>query len=284
VRQLAELGYSRDAISTEADEGRLHRVHHGVYAVGHASLPRQAECLAAVLSCGPDAVLSHRSAAWLWGLTARWQPRVEVTAASPRHARPGISLHSARMLQDKDRVSSERIPVTSLPRTLLDFAAVDPRFLGAALNNAERQGLLDLPAIEALLKRSKGLRGVARLREALGLYSGPAFTRSGLERRFLQLVRDAGLPRPSMNLFIEGYELDAYWPAERFAVELDTYDYHGGHASFEADRLRQEDLKLAGIEMTRVTGRRIEREPRVVTARLARLLSQRRRDLNRYQR
>jgi very-short-patch-repair endonuclease len=79
-----------------------------------------------------------------------------------------------------------------------------------------------------------------------------------------------------MNLFIEGYELDAYWKAERFAVELDTYDYHGGHAAFEDDRLRQEDLKLAGIEMTRITGARIAREPRAVAKRLGHLLAQRR--------
>jgi len=82
-----------------------------------------------------------------------------------------------------------------------------------------------------------------------------------------------------MNLFVEGHELDAYWPAERFAVELDTYDYHGSPAAFEADRLRPESLKLAGIEMTRITGTRMDREPRAVAERLRLLLSQRRREL-----
>ncbi len=178
-------------------------------------------------------------------------------------------------------MSSEGIPVTAVPRTLLDFAAVDPGFLGRALDGTERLGMLDLLAIEALMARSGGLRGVGRLRQALEIYRIPGFTRSGLERRFLELVRDAGLPRPSTNLFIEGYELDAYWPAQRFAVELDTYDYHGGHAAFETDRLRQEDLKLAGIEMTRVTGARIAQDPKAVTDRLRRLLAQRHRDLNR---
>ncbi len=84
-----------------------------------------------------------------------------------------------------------------------------------------------------------------------------------------------------MNYFVEGYELDAYWPTERFAVELDTYDYHGGHMAFEGDRLRQEDLKLAEIEMTRVTGVRMDREPQAVATRLRRLLDQRRRHLKR---
>jgi CheY-like chemotaxis protein len=171
--------------------------------------------------------------------------------------------------------------VTAIPRTLLDFAAADPRFVGAALDRAEKQNLLDLIAIDALLQRSRGFRGVRRLRTALEAYRTPAFTRSRLERRFLTMVQDAGLPLPSMNLFIEGYELDAYWPAEQFSVELDTYDHHGGRATFETDRLRQEDLKLAGIEMTRITGKRLDREPEAVAARLRRLLNQRRRNLGR---
>jgi very-short-patch-repair endonuclease len=182
----------------------------------------------------------------------------------------------------EDRASSESIAVTAVPRTLLDFAAVDPWYLGPALDNGRRLGLLDLIDIDALMKRSRGFRGVGRLRDALVLHRPTAFTRSGVERCFLELIRKAGLPAPSMNLFVEGYELDAYWATERFAVELDTYDYHGSPAAFEEDRLRQEDLKLAGIEMTRITGVRIDREPRAVTTRLRRLLAQRREDLARH--
>jgi hypothetical protein len=166
-----------------------------------------------------------------------------------------------------------------MPRTLLDFAAIDPHFLGPALDNAQRLGLFDLVDIDALIARSKGFRGVARLREALGPHRTSAFTRSGLERRFLQLVEGTGLPRPSMNMFAGGYELDAYWPDVRFAVELDTYDYHGSRSAFEADRIRQEDLKLAGIEITRVTGVRMDREPKAVTNRIRRLLAQRSREI-----
>ena len=188
-------------------------------------------------------------------------------------------MHSAAALTPPDRASHEGIPVTTVPRTLLDFAAVDPHYLGQALDNAQRLGLLDLIAIDELISRSSGFRGVARLRTALEIHRPAAFTRSSLERHFLALVRRAGLPPPSTNLFVEGYELDAYWPAERFAVELDTYDYHGTPAAFEADRERQENLKLAGIEMTRITGIRIEREPQDVTTRLRRLLAQRRREL-----
>jgi len=281
ARQLADLGYSTSTISREAISGRLHEIHRGVYAVGHKSLSRQGLCLAAVLTCGDGALLSHHSAAWLWGLTRYWRPQVDVTASTLRHQRSNVRMHSAKHLRPEDRSIAEGVPVTAVPRTLLDFAATEPRFLGATVDRSERLGLLDISAVDHLLARSRGQRGAKRLRHALSAYRIPAFTRSGLERRFLKLVRDAGLPRPSTNLFVEGYELDAYWPAARFAVELDTYDYHGDHRSFETDRLRQEDLKLAGVEMIRITGARLDREPEAVIARLRRLLAQRRRDLSR---
>lgn len=275
-RQLRALGYSRNAISAEVATGRLHPVHREVYAVGHAALSRHGQCLAAVLAGGDRAVLSHRSAAWLWGLTSRWVLPVEITAPRPRAHRSAIRVHSAKSLTPSDRQSTEGLPATSVARTLLDFAATDRFYLRTALDRCERQGILDLIEIDSLIARSAGFRGVARLREALEIHRTPAFTRSGLERRFLAVVKRAGLPRPEMNLFVEGYELDAYWPDTRFAVELDTYDFHGGHTAFELDRIRQEDLKLAGIEMTRITGVRLGREPAAVAQRLRRLLDQHR--------
>lgn len=279
IEQLRGLGYSQEAIRYATKAGRLHPICRGVYAVGHAGISRHGQCLAAVLSWGDGALLSHRSAAWLWGLTKRWQATIEVTAVSPRRLRESICVHSAEVLIPDDCAWSDGIPVTAIPRTLLDFAAVDPYFLSHALDNAHRLGLLDLIAIDALIARSRGFRGVARLRTALEIHRPSAFTRSGLERRFLDLTRRAGLPRPSMNFFVEGYELDAYWPTERFAVELDTYDYHGSPLAFESDRIKQENLKMAGIEMTRVTGMRMNREPKVVVDRLRLLLAKRRQEL-----
>jgi very-short-patch-repair endonuclease len=283
AQQLHELGYSRSTIARYAATGRLHRVHRGVYAVGHRALSKEGQCLAAVFSCGDEALLSHRSAAWLWGMATRWRLPIDVTASGPRTNRSVVRVHSARTLTAADESSSEGIPVTAVPRTLLDFAAVEPRYLGWALDRAERLGLLDLIAIDELLLRSDGLRGVARLNAALEMHRPSAFTRSGLERKFLKLVRDAGLPQPSVNFFVAGYEVDAYWPTVRFGIELDTYDHHGGRASFESDRLKQEELKLAGVEITRITGARIDREPKAVAARLRRLLAQRRRDTQRPQ-
>jgi hypothetical protein len=147
------------------------------------------------------------------------------------------------------------------------------------LKRAEELNVFDLGAVESLLGRCGRHRGAPRLRRALALYRPPRFTRSGLERYFLSLIEEAGFPSPATGFNEAGYELDVYWPELRFAVELDIFETHGTRQSFEEDRLRQEDLKLAGVELTRVTGRRLEREPRQVLERVARLLEQRRRQL-----
>lgn len=282
IRQLVGLlGYSHSAVLRAASSGRLHRLYRGVYAVGHTDLSPQAECLAGVLACGPDAVLSHHSAAWLLGI-ARWPHLpLSVTVPSARRARPPIRLHRARALTPKDRALHERIPVTALPRTLLDLAAaLRSDRLRRLLERAEELRIFDLREVETLLARSGGHPGAGRLRRALALYRPAPFTRSGLERRFLELVAEAGLPRPVTAFTEAGYELDVYWPDHRFAAELDTYETHGSHEVFESDRLRQEDLKLAGVEMTRVTGHRLDREPRQVIERVRRLLRQRREQLH----
>ena len=170
----------------------------------------------------------------------------------------------------------EGIPVTALPRTLLDLAAM-VRFdwLERMVERSEELELFDLRSMEDLLARTTGHPGHKRLRRTIALYKPTSFTRSGLERRFLELCLEAGLPQPRMNYVEEGFELDAYWPEFRFAVELDVFETHGTRAAFERDRKRQEDLLLAGIQMTRVTGPRLEREPDEVMKRVARSLSER---------
>ena len=281
IRQLVgPLGYSRCWVKRATAAARLHRLYRGVYAVGHTDLSLHGRCLAAVLACGPDGLLSHHSAAWLWGI-ARWSPiPLSVTVPSRRAPRPPIKLHHARALVAQDRDIIERIPVTAVPRTALDLAAtLRPESLMRMLERAEELRLFDLRHFDDLLARTAGHAGAGRLRRALQMYRPAPFTRSGLERRFLELVGGAGLPRPATGYGEEGYELDVYWPDARFAVELDTYETHGSHQAFENDRLRQENLKLAGIEMMRVTGHRLDREPRQVMERVARLLEQRRAQL-----
>lgn len=277
--QMLRLGYSKSAIGRAVKSGRLHPVHRGVYAVGRDDLSDHGRCVAAVAAYGAQAMLSHESAAWLWGLLdgCPWTPDVSVPWRGRSTGRPGISIHHAPALAQEDRAERERIPVTALPRTLLDLASSAPvSRLHKAIERAERMGLFDLRAMDELLARARGHRGGGRMRAALDIYREPHFTRSGLERRFLRLVREAGLPTPVTNCFVAGFELDAYWERERFAVELDTYEFHGGQGPFERDRLRQEDLLLAGIAVDRITGQRLDREPTAVVNRLRRLLEQRR--------
>ncbi len=245
--------------------------------------------MAAVLAAEPleadevvwPAVASHTSAAYLWGLLRYRPDTIHVTAPIRRRAKRDFKVHFSSCLADDDRAEAEGIPVTAVARTLLDLAASSqPDRLDRYLERAEERKLLDLRAVEATLSRAGGHRGRGRLRRALAIYRPePAFTRSSLERRFLELVRKAGLPIPSTNFAIGARELDAYWEPERFAVELDVYETHGTRAAFERDRLRQEDLKLAGIEMIRVTGPRLDREPDAVLGRVATLLKRRRQEL-----
>jgi hypothetical protein len=278
IRQLlGPLGYSQSAVQRAAAGGRLHRIHRGVYAVGYPRVSKTGLCLAAVLASGPGAVLSHLSAAWLWEISKRSPAPFEVTGPQPRRPRPPIRLHHARNLPAEDRYVIDNVPVTALARTYLDLApTVSRRNLDRALEGGEQRGLFDLGPIEAVLARNAGHPGAGRLRRALGIYRPLNVLRSGLEARFLGRVRGAGLPEPSTNINIGGYELDVYWPRERFVVELDVYETHGTHAAFENDRLRQEDLLLLGIGMTRVTGPRFDREPTRVIERVARLLADRR--------
>jgi hypothetical protein len=277
IRQLRQrLGYSQAAVERLAGAGHLHRVYHGVYAVGHTDLSLHGRCLAAVLTCGAGALLSHYSAAWLWGLTPTQPIPVHVTTPIPRGRRAPIRIHRSSTLTAADRALSEGIPVTSVARTLLDQAALVPgRNLRRLLKRAEERKLFGLAAVHDVLGRNRGHRGSKRLRQAIALYEPSPFTRSEFEAIFFEAVLAAGLPRPNVNFNLAGMEVDLYWPGHRFVVELDLYETHGTRGSFEDDRLRQEDLLLEGVGMTRVTGPRFEREPDAVLARVARLLAER---------
>jgi hypothetical protein len=269
------LGYSRSGIHRAVAAGRLHRIHRGVFAVGHTNISPQGKCLAAVLASGPGSLLSHVSAAWLWDLAKVSPLPASVTTPIHRRPRPPIRLHEARFIAEDDRASREGIPVTAVPRTLLDLAAaVRFDWLEKLVERSEEKEVFDLRAVEDLLARTVGHHGHKRLRRAIALYKPTSFTRSGLEKR-LELVIAAGLPQPRINFVEHGFELDCYWPEYRFVVELDVFETHGTRAAFERDRKRQEDLLLVGIGMTRVTGPRLEREPDEVIGRVAQLLEQR---------
>lgn len=274
IRQLeARLGYSHSAISRATASGRIHRLYTGVYAVGHTNLSPHGQCLAAVLGCGPGALLSHYSAAWLWGLVSTQPAPIHVAGPVQRRDRRPIRIHRSRTLIDEDRALERVIPVTAVPRTLLDMAAVvEPDWLQRILERTEELRLFELGPVESVIARNRGHHGAKRLRRAISGYKPPVFTRSGAERYLLGLLEEAGLPRPATGFNMAGHEIDFYWPELRFGVELDLFETHGTRDAFERDRLRDEDLALAEVETRRVTGRRLEREPARVVERVGALL------------
>jgi predicted transcriptional regulator of viral defense system len=280
IRQLeGPLGFSQRSVARAVDAGRLHRFYRGVYAVGHTDLSRHGECLAAVLAVGPGALLSYHSAGWLWGLRSGSPAPFEVTAFVPRHHRPpkGVVRHRARNLADVDRALVDGIPVTSAARTLLDLASkLRADQLRRVLERAEDLELFDLEAIHEVIERNRGHRGAKRLRLALAIYERPIWSRSEFERRFVDHLVAAGLPRPATGWNEVGYELDVYWPELGFGVELDSWETHGTRDAFERDHDRDLDFALADVETVRVSERQFQRDPDAVAAKIARLLERRR--------
>jgi very-short-patch-repair endonuclease len=275
--QLDALGVSRASVSIWAKEGRLHRLHRGVYAVGHPAVTWEGRCLAAVLA-RPGSVASHKTAGWIYGLLRSRPGTIHLTAPTRQRARRDFEVHFAR-LGPEDRVVVDGIPVTSPARTVLDLAAGETLAgVDRLLQRADVRDLLDRRRFEALLARTVGHHDQPKVSTALAAFRPEtAVLRSDLERRFRRLVLATGLPTPQANATVEGYELDCYWEAERFAVELETFGTHGSRRSFHADRKREDDLLLAGIETIRVTDQRLDREPRETIARFARHLERRRR-------
>lgn len=255
--------------------GRLHPLHRGVYSLGHRSTTVRGAWLAAVLACGDTAVLSHRSAAALWGLMRpRWSP-VDVTGDRGRAGdREGIRLHRSP-LRDDERAVEAGIPVTSVARTLLDLAeALDGERLRRAFEEADRLKLLELPKLEracARAGRRKGLRSVRRL---LAEARSPTDTPSPLEDRFAEFCRAhlADLPEPLTNVLILGHEVDAHWPSHRLIVEMDSWEFHGHRAAFERDRERDAARLAAGYRVIRLTHRQLKSEPARIATQLRNLL------------
>ena len=262
--QLRALGLSDDEIDYRIAVGRLRLVHRGVYAVGHHRIQPEGIWLAAVYAGGDQAVLSHRSAARLWGLVP-WDGEIEVTTPTKRRKRPGI--HYVRSSVDAvERTVRRAIPVTTVARTLLDLGAVDSARVAKAFEQAEVLGLLDVRELQGLVDRYPRRPGTRDIRSVLGAASAwRGITRSELEVRFRDLVVDAGLPVPAMNCRIQvGHrfiEADAVWHDERLIIELDGYAYHRTQAAFERDRERDRAAIAAGWRVIRITWRQLAEDP-----------------------
>jgi very-short-patch-repair endonuclease len=270
LAQLRELGMSRRGVQHRVARGFLHPKYRGVYAVGHPRLTQHGRWLAAVLACGPGAVLSHRSAAALWGLLAP-VAAVEVSTDVARRERPGITLRSAFVHQD-ERTVHHAIPTTTVPRTLLDLAAVlAPHRLERAANEADVLRLTDPLSLAALVARHPNKRGVRSARaQAAG---GANHTRSELEAAFLAFLDAHGLPRPATNVAIAGHEVDCVWRTRHLIAELDGRAYHDTALRFESDRARDRALAVAGWRTVRITWRQVHRERAALASDLRRLLA-----------
>jgi very-short-patch-repair endonuclease len=274
-RQLAALGIGNGAIKARLRLGQLHAVHRGVYSLGHRSLTIRGAWLAAVLACGDEALLSHRSAAALWGLTRPRRSPVEVTSRHGRTGRDGILLHHSP-LADGERSIEAGIPVTSVARTLLDLAEVlDEDGLRRAFEEADRLKLLRMPALEQVCARAGKRKGLVALRRLIDAAREPVFARSPLENRFAELYREhlSDLPVPLTNISILDHEVDAYWPAHRLVVEMDSWEFHRHRAAFESDRARDAAMQAAGYRVLRYTHRRLEADPATVASELRAILT-----------
>src|SRR4051812_31872589 len=273
-RQLVAIGMTRDSIRRRLENRRLHRLHAGVYAVGHARLTLRGRWMAAVLGCEEGTRLSHGNGAALWDLLPVKGTRIHVTVpARGAHKRRGLVVHSTVHLPPAERAVRDGIPVTSVARTLLDLAESDPARLPRAWDNAERLRLLDLRAVEATCKAGRGRRGLKHLLPLLEDRTRviPDIRRE-LEARFFDLCRTFGLPLPSCNVLVEGYLVDALWADQRLVAELDSWEFHGDRGAFERDRERDAALQAAGYRVVRITWRRLTEQQREVARLIGKLL------------
>lgn len=268
ARQLAAIGLGRAAISERSARGKLHRLHQGVYAVGHTGLSQEARWMAAVLACGDGAVLSHLSAAALWGLLKPEDGPIDVSlpSQSGRCRREGIRIHRCASLAEGEKAPllgipeqtrlapplatvRHGIPVTSIPRTVDDLRR--GRYPANWVRRARRQAELAGHRLDV---------------------GPPRRTRSDLEDDFLVFLRRHRLPVPEVNVKIGRWEIDFLWRRQRLAVETDFYDYHRGATSFEDDHQRDLDLRRLGYRVRRYTGAQIRNHPALVVADLGEVL------------
>jgi very-short-patch-repair endonuclease len=278
-RQLVELGMSESGVERRLRVGRLHVLHPGVYAVGHRLVSREGHWLAGVLRAGPGAILSHRSAAALWGVRrGGGTGAIEVTCPRKTRSHGRIRRHCGRVPAE-EATSRRRIPVTTLARTLMDLAAlVSLEGLEAAIREAEYLHRFRLQDLAAIRESHPGRRGVARVDACLELLGhGPrGRTRTRLESRFAALLARTDLPPPRLNalLDLDGFriEADCLWSEQRLIVELDGGEAHGTRTAFESDRERDRRLQVAGWRIVRVTWRQLN-DPSAVIADLRQLLS-----------
>lgn len=274
--QLLELGLKAWEIKRWVRSGRLTPLHREAFAFGHTVLSRNGRWHAAVLACGAEAVLSHRSAGALWGLAGDSRVGIDVTAPGGRQFRPGrlgIRLHRCRFHDRRELTTHRGIPVTSVARTLFDLAeVVNFGSLTKAWEEADRLKLLRLSEVEWVCEHGYGRRSLRPTRRLLAEGRAAETVRSPLEERFLRFCHERGIPTPATNAHVLDHEVDCLWPAARLIAELDSWEFHAHRHAFERDRARDPKFLLAGYRTIRVTSRRLDTEADELAAEIKGLL------------
>jgi predicted transcriptional regulator of viral defense system len=266
-RQLLAIGFTPKGIEHRIARGRLHPIHPGVYAVGRPELTQHGRWMAAILAKGPAAVLSHRSAAALYGISKQKGNAIHV--AVPTHSRRrssrGITVHRRSALSATTR---QGVPVTTIEDTLIDLATQATQDqLEQAINEADKRDLVRPDELRAAARAAKR-PGVAKLRGVLRRHTP---TDSPLERGFLRIVRAAGLPNPRTQAHVNGHRVDFFWPELKLVVETDGLRYHRTPAQQAADRQRDHDHFLAGLTALRFTHGQVKDDAAHVEALLRRV-------------
>lgn len=264
-RDLLGLGFSREAIAHRITSGRLHPVARGIYAVGWPQMTRERRWMAAVLACAPDAALSHHSAAALWNIGNERRGRIDVSIRRRcRHRRPGIRAMSRPSLPPADVVLRQGIPVTSPARTLLDLATeLHGTALERSVNEADKHDLIDPETLRSELNDFAGEPGVKRLRTLLDRHTF-RLSDSDLEILFRPIASAAGMPQPQTKAWVNGYEVDFFWPDLELVVETDGLRYHRTPSEQTHDRQRDQTHVASGLTTLRFTHWQVKYEPAYV--------------------
>jgi very-short-patch-repair endonuclease len=270
-QELLSAGVTRHEIQQRLATGALITVHRGVFRVGHAAPSVEARYLAAVKACGPGSLLAGRAAAYLLHLLNRRPPLPEVLTA--HHRRPtAVTVRRCRSIDGRDATTWRGLPVTNVPRTLVDLAALlDPPDLARAFHEAAVKHRLKPDAVERVLDRRHNWPGARKLRRVI--WEDEPVSLSRLESSFIGVLRRAHLPVPRTNVAVGTYFVDCRWPDHRLTVELDSYRYHHTRHAWERDRQREREARARGDEFRRYTWRDVTEEPKPMLADLRALLA-----------
>lgn len=270
--QLRTLGLAKRVINLWVKQGYLRRELPGVYAVGHDAPSVESDLAAAVLCAGPKAMLSHATAAWWYGLIDRAPASIHVSTPRRCKSRRGLVVHERR---NCERVWQSGLPLTTVPQTLLDYAATARlNRVRIALANAEYKRLLNPQDVEALL--GPGRPGAAKLRTALKRHQPRlAYARSGAERAFLELCESFGIPLPEVNVRLAGWTVDFFWRQHGLVVELDGHGNHHTRAQRDRDRRKELALRATGLVVNRYSTEQVEEDAPGIAADVIESLSAR---------